>query len=202
MKVLKLLFLLVFIFILSNTLTFGNYNEPDASISISQDILNKFLLTIGEVKSSSTFNISGVKGEYSWIVKNPKIILSKDKARFQSEVSISLKFPPINYTTPAYGDVSIKYNPEDNKIYIKVEKVAFEVSFNILGKKIFVGEVDISKFYQISFTFPGPKPFETVSEVNMPDGSKRKIKIESIPNLIIDEGKIIVGSNINFTPLK
>lgn len=202
MKIFKILFITTFIFILLNTLTFGSYNELDARITISQDVLNKFLLAIGEVKSASSFNISGVKGEYTWIVKNPKITLSQNRARFQSEVSISLKFPPINYTTPAYGDVSIKYNPEDNKIYIKVEKVAFEVSFNILGKKIFVGEVDISKFYQISFTFPGPKPFEAVSEVNMPDGSKRKIKIESSPNLIIDEGKIIVGSSINFTPIK
>lgn len=202
MKIYKLLFFLLILFIFLNTLSFGTYHEPDASIAISQETLNKFLSAIGEVKSNGSFNISGVKGDYTWIVKNPKIIISKDKARFQAEVSVSLKLPPISYSTPAYGDVSIKYNPDDNKIYVKVEKVAFEISFNILGRKITVGEVDISKFYQISFTFPGPKPFEAISEVNMPDGSKKKIRIESIPILTLDDGKIIVGSTINFTPIK
>lgn len=202
MKIYKLLFFLLILFIFLNALSFGTYQEPDASIVISQETLNKFLLAIGEVKSSGSFNISGVKGDYTWIVKNPKIIISKDKARFQAEVSVSLKLPPLSYSTPAYGDVSIKYNPDDNKIYVKVEKVAFEISFNILGRKITVGEVDISKFYQISFTFPGPKPFEAISEVNMPDGGKKKIRIESIPILSLDDRRIIVGSTINFTPIK
>lgn len=202
MRALKILSFFIILFILLNVLSFGIYQEPDASIVISQETLNKFLSAIGEVKSSGSFNISGVKGNYTWIVKNPKITISKDKARFQAEVSVSLKLPPISYSTPAYGDVSIRYNSEDNKIYVKVEKVAFEISFNILGRKITVGEVDISKFYQISFTFPGPKPFEAISEVNMPDGSKKKIRIESLPILNLDDGKIIVGSTINFTPIK
>lgn len=202
MKDYKKIFFFVIFFFFLNTISLSTYREPDASIVISQETLNKFLLAIGEIKNSGSFNISGIKGDYNWIVKNPKIIISKDRARFQADILISLKLPPISYSTPAYGDVSIKYSPEDNKIYVKVEKVAFEISFNILGNKITVGEVDISKFYQISFTFPGPKPFESISEVSMPDGSKKKIKIESIPIITLDDGKIIVGSTINFNPIK
>jgi len=193
--------LLIFFFLL-NVLSFADFSEPDASIVISQNTLNKFLNVIGEVKKSDKFNISGVKGEYTWIVRNPRIILSKDKARFQADVTVSLKMPPLSYSTPAYGEVSIKYDHENNKINIKVEKVAFEVAFNILGKKIVIGEVDLSKIYQIAFTFPGPKPFESFAEVNMPDGNKKKIKIDTIPILMLDEGKIIVGTQVNYTSLE
>ncbi|MCX7721147.1 MAG: hypothetical protein N2Z64_07700 [Dictyoglomus thermophilum] len=197
----KVIFLLSFVvfFVFLNVLSYANYSEPDASIVISQSTLNKFLNVIGEVKKTDNFNISGIKGEYTWIVRNPRIILSKDKARFQADVTISLKMPPLSYSTPAYGEVSVKYDHGNNKINIKVEKVAFEVVFNILGRKIVVGEVDLSKIYQIAFTFPGPKPFESFTEVNMPDGSKKKIKIDTIPVLMLDEGKIVVGTQLNYT---
>ncbi len=192
---------LVFFFLL-NGFSYADFSEPDASIVISQNTLNKFLNVIGEVKKSDKFDISGIKGEYTWIVKNPRVILSKDRARFQADVTVSLKMPPLSYSTPAYGEVSIKYDHENNKINIKVEKVAFEVAFNILGRKIVVGEVDLSKIYQIAFTFPGPKPFESFTEVSMPDGSKKKIKIDTIPILMLDEGKIIVGTQVNYTSLE
>lgn len=199
----KLTFLLSFVvfFVFLNVLSYADYSEPDASIIISQNTLNKFLDVIGEVKKTDKFNISGVRGEYTWIVRNPRIILSKDKARFQADVTVSLKMPPLSYSTPAYGEVSVKYDHGNNKINIKVEKVAFEVAFNILGRKIVVGEVDLSKIYQIAFTFPGPKPFESFTEVNMPDGSKKKIKIDTIPVLMLDEGKIVVGTQLNYTYL-
>lgn len=199
----KLTFLLSFVvfFVFLNVLSYADYSEPDASIIISQNTLNKFLDVIGEVKKTDKFNISGIRGEYTWIVRNPRIILSKDKARFQADVTVSLKMPPLSYSTPAYGEVSIKYDHGNNKINIKVEKVAFEVAFNILGRKIVVGEVDLSKIYQIAFTFPGPKPFESFTEVNMPDGSKKKIKIDTIPVLMLDEGKIVVGTQLNYTYL-
>ena len=197
----ELIFLLSFVvfFVFLNVLSYADYSEPDASIVISQNTLNKFLDVIGEVRKTDKFNISGIKGEYTWIVRNPRIILSKDKARFQADVTISLKMPPLSYSTPAYGEVSVRYDHGNNKINIKVEKVAFEVAFNILGKKIVVGEVDLSKIYQIAFTFPGPKPFESFTEVNMPDGSKKKIKIDTIPVLMLDEGKIVVGTQLNYT---
>ncbi|MGC8931050.1 MAG: hypothetical protein ACP5K6_05875 [Dictyoglomus sp.] len=199
----RLIFILSFFISFSflNVFSFADFSEPDASIVISQNTLNKFLNVIGEVEKSDKFNISGVKGEYTWIVRNPRIILRKDKARFQADVTVSLKMPPLSYSTPAYGEVSIKYDHENNKINIKVEKVAFEVAFNILGKKIALGEVDLSKIYQIAFTFPGPKPFESFTEVSMPDGSKKKIRIDTIPVLMLDEGKIIVGTQVNYSSL-
>jgi len=203
MKVLKSILGIIFIVIFSiSSFSIAKGNEADASIVIRQDTLNKFLATIGEVKKSDTFSIVGIKGEYTWIVKNPKIILTNGRALFQADVSVSFKTLPVSYSTPAYGEVSVRYDSNENRINIKVERVAFEVAFNILGKKVVVGEVDISKIYQIAFSFPGPKPFESLVEVNMPDGSKRRIKVESIPVLAINEGEIVVGSEIRFTPIQ
>lgn len=182
-----------------SSLSFANGSEADASIVIRQETLNRFLDTIGEVKKTDSFSLVGIKGEYTWTVKNPKIILTSGRARFQAEVTVSFKTLPVTYSTPAYGEVSIKYDSNENKINIKVEKVAFEVAFTLLGKRVVVGEVDISKIYQIAFSFPGPKPFESLVEVSLPDGSRKKIKIESIPVLAIEDGRIVVGSKIEYT---
>uniref|UniRef100_A0A7C3RLF4 Uncharacterized protein n=1 Tax=Dictyoglomus thermophilum TaxID=14 RepID=A0A7C3RLF4_DICTH len=201
MKSLKIILLSIFILTLISVFSFSQ-NEADASIVISQETLNKFLSAIGEIKRTESFNVSGIKSEYTWIVKNPRIILDDNKARFEADVSVSIKFPSVSYTTPAYGEVSVKYLLNENRIYIKVEKVAFEVAFSILGKKVKVGEVDITKIYQIAFSFPGPKPFESMVSVSMPDGSIKMIKIETIPVLMIEKGKIVVGSQINYLPVK
>jgi len=202
MKILKILLLSIFILILSSVLSFSQNRDADVSIIITQETLNKFLSAIGEIKRTENFNVAGIKSEYTWIVRNPRIILDDSKARFEADVSVSIKFPSVNYTTPAYGEVSIRYFENENRIQINVEKVSFEIAFSILGKKIKVGEVDISKIYQIAFTFPGPKPFESMVSVNMPDGSIKMIKIETIPVLMIEKGKIVVGSQINYLPVK
>lgn len=199
----KILRISIFVFFLVlNIFSIARADEPDASIVISQDTLNKFLTAIGEVRKTDTFSILGLKGEYTWIVKNPRIVLKPGKAQFLADVTVSIKTPSVNYSVPAYGEVSIKYIPGENRINIKVERVAFEVAFSILGKKVVVGEVDISKIYQIAFSFPGPKPFESLVEVTLPDGSKRKIRLESVPVLTVEEGKIVVGSEINYIPVE
>ncbi|MGC8972087.1 MAG: hypothetical protein ACP5K2_07825 [bacterium] len=71
-----------------------------------------------------------------------------------------------------------------------------------MGKRVVVGEVDISKIYQIAFSFPGPRPFESIVEVSMPDGSKKRIRVESVPALAIREGEVVVGSEISFIPIQ
>ncbi|HOJ93376.1 MAG TPA: hypothetical protein PKW23_06955 [Dictyoglomaceae bacterium] len=202
MKTLRSILTILFILVLLSIPSVAQVNEPDASIVISQDALNKFLLVVGEVKKTDNFSILGIKGEYTWMVKNPRINLTSGKAQFLADVTVSIKNPSLTYSVPAHGDVSIRYDLSENKINIKVEKVAFDVAFTILGKKITVGEVDLSKIYQIAFSFPGPKPFETTTEVSLPDGSRKKIRIESIPVLTIDEGKIVVGSQINYIPVE
>ncbi|MCX7820912.1 MAG: hypothetical protein N2258_04475 [Brevinematales bacterium] len=176
--------------------------EADASIVIREHTLNKFLAAIGDIEKSEPFNVSGIKGEFHWLVQNPKLVLTPNRAKFQADVTVSLKTPKLSYSTPAYGEVSVIYDSVSNRINVKVEKVAFEVAFTIFGKRIKITEVDISRFYRIAFAFPGPKPFESSVDVTMPDDSKKKIKIEAKPVLAIEEGKIVVGSEMVYTPIK
>ncbi|MFN3659889.1 MAG: hypothetical protein ACK4TN_01470 [Brevinematales bacterium] len=176
--------------------------EADASIILHENTLNKFLAAVGPVQKIDSFSISGIKGQYSWLVQNPRLKLLPGKARFEADVTVSLVSPSLSYSTPAYGEVSIIYDSVSNRINIKVEKVAFEVAFTILGKRIRIAEVDFSKFYQIAFGFPGPKPFEAVVDVAMPDGSKKPIKIETQPVLAIEEKRIVVGSELVYTPMR
>lgn len=178
------------------------FSEADASIVIRENTLNKFLAAIGDIEKSEPFNVSGIKGEFHWLVQNPKLVLTSGKARFQADVTVSLKSPKLSYSTPAYGEVSVIYDNVSNRINVKVEKVAFDVVFTIFGKRIKITEVDISRFYRIAFAFPGPKPFESSVDVTMPDDSKKKIKIEARPVLAIEEGKIVVGSEMVYTPIK
>ncbi|URA09110.1 hypothetical protein [Thermospira aquatica] len=176
--------------------------EADASIILHQSTLNKFLQAVGPVQKTESFSIGSIRGQYRWLVQNPRLILVPGRARFEADVTVSLVSPSLRYSTPAYGEVSVVYDSVSNRINIKVEKVAFEVAFTLMGKRIRIAEIDISRFYQIAFGFPGPKPFEAVVDVAMPDGSKRPIKIETKPVLAIENERIVVGSELVYTPMR
>lgn len=198
-----LIVLISTIFIFS--LYYSNYvtaqtSTPDASIILHQNTLNKFLASIGTLRKTNSYNVAGLKGEYTWEIYNPKIILSKDRASFVGEVNIILSGINTSYKTPVNGTVSIFYNKDTNKISIKVEKASFDINIKILGKDTKIGEVDLAKYYQIKFEFPGPKPYESIVDVEMPDGKIKKIKIETIPVLKIEEEKIVVGAELTYTP--
>ncbi len=176
------------------------FPNADVSIVIGEQTLNKFLSAIGVIEKVESFNVSGISGKYKWTVENAKIKLLPNKARFEANVTVSFLGTPVQYSTPAYGEVSILYDHDANKINIKVNKVAFDVTFNLMGRNVKITEVDISKFYQIAFSFSGPKPFEAEVSAPMPDGSQKSIKIESVPVLSIQEGKIVVGVGLNYIP--
>lgn len=180
----------------------AGWAEVDAKIVLHENTLNKFLVAVGPVQKTESFSIAGIRGEYRWLVQNPRLRLLPDRARFEADVTVSLVSPSLSYSTPAYGEVSVVYDNISNRINIKVEKVAFEVAFTLMGKRIRIAEVDISKFYQIAFGFPGPKPFEAIVDVAMPDGSTRPIKIETKPVLSIQEKHILVGSELVYTPMR
>jgi|YNPMSStandDraft_1061717.scaffolds.fasta_scaffold00023_58 hypothetical protein len=203
-SIIFILILLVIVFSFINftkNIVFAQNNEADASIVLHQNTLNKFLNAIGPLKSTNTYNIMNIKGEYTWEIQNAKIILSNNKASFVGDVTITLKNLNTSYKTPVNGTVSINYNKDTNKISIKVEKASFDININILGKQTKIAEVDLAKYYQIKFDFPGPKPFEKEVEVEMPDGKIKKLLIDTIPVLKIENEKIIVGAELVYKPL-
>ncbi|MCX8058531.1 MAG: hypothetical protein N3A58_03855 [Spirochaetes bacterium] len=195
------IFLIALIIFNFSHIILGQSDTADASIILHQNTLNKFLSSIGTLRKTNTYNIMGLKGEYTWEIINPKIVLTKDKASFIGDVNIILTSINSSYKTPVNGTVSIKYNKETNKISVKVEKASFDINIKVLGKDTKIGEVDLAKYYQIKFEFPGPKPYEAQVDVEMPDGKIKKIKIDTNPILKIEDEKIVVGAELIYTPL-
>lgn len=193
----------LFVFVLLSVFSlWANDNQPDASIVIRQSALNKFLAAIGPISNKESFNVAGVRGEYQWTIRDPKIVLESNRARFEGNVSVKVPSLGISYSAPARGEVSVKYELGSNRIKVRVTRASFDVVIKVLGKRLKVAEVDLARFYTIAFDFPGPKPFETMVEVTMPDKRKKNIKITTVPVLRIEKGQIVVGSELRYEPVK
>ena len=177
----------------------GTLAQPDATVIVHQSTLNGFMNAIGPVSGKDDFNVAGAKGSYTWTVKNAKINLMPDAAKFTADASI--KVAGFKYNSKAKGDVAVKYNQEANLISVKVKKASFEVYTKIFGKKIHIADVDISKVYKPEFQFAGPQPVQDSVEVVMPDESIKIIDISmKDANMKLAEQKIVVTSNLEFVP--
>ncbi|HPC38914.1 MAG TPA: hypothetical protein PLF21_06350 [Exilispira sp.] len=195
-----LLFFLIFIFIFS-FFSFVNTTNADASIQISEGTLNKFLAAVGDLTNTEKFNILGLSGTYTWLVQNPQIKLTGGKAQFTGDVTITINPGNIVTKSNANGEVSVNYDINTNKIQIRVTKAIVEIKTKIMGNMVKIAEIDLAKYYQIAFDFPGPKPFESSVDVKMPDGKIKKIKIDFIPVLTIIDGAVVVGSELRYSPI-
>ncbi|MEJ5272826.1 MAG: hypothetical protein WH035_01745 [Spirochaetota bacterium] len=195
-----LLFFLIFIFIFS-FFSFVNTTNADASIQISEGTLNKFLAAVGDLTNTEKFNILGLSGTYTWLVQNPQIKLTGGKAQFTGDVTITINPGNIVTKSNANGEVSVNYDVNTNKIQIRVTKAIVEIKTKIMGNMVKIAEIDLAKYYQIAFDFPGPKPFESSVDVKMPDGKIKKIKIDFIPVLTIINGAVVVGSELRYSPI-
>ncbi len=182
--------------------SFQGSNPADASIQISEGTLNKFLIAVGDLSNTEKFSVLGLSGTYTWLVQNPAITLLPGKAKFTGDVTITINPGNIVTKSKADGEVSVNYNPENNKIQIRVTKAIVEIKTNILGNMVKIAEIDLAKYYQIAFDFPGPKPFEKFVDVKMPNNTIKKIQIDFIPVLTITKGFIIVGSELRYKPVK
>lgn len=195
-----LLFFLILFFIFS-FFSFVNTTNADASIQISEGTLNKFLAAVGDLTNTEKFNILGLSGTYTWLVQNPQIKLTGGKAQFTGDVTITINPGNIVTKSNANGEVSVNYDVNTNKIQIRVTKAIVEIKTKIMGNMVKIAEIDLAKYYQIAFDFPGPKPFESSVDVKMPDGKIKKIKIDFIPVLTIIDGAVVVGSELRYSPI-
>lgn len=170
---------------------------PDATVIIHENMLNAFLNAVGPVSGTNTFNLFGVKGNYTWTLSNARIELGHERARFLADANI--KAGPISYSAPAAGDVEVKYDPETNRIRIKVLQAVFEVYTKIFGKKIHIANVDAAEFYRPEFEFSGPRPVQRTVDAKMPDGKIKTLYIHQVAqDLRLEERKIIVTSSFVF----
>lgn len=172
----------------------NNASKPsDATVIINQQMLSKFLESIGDV--SGVQRSGGI--DYEWKVKNPKIIILKEKAEFKADVQ--LKTTVLNYVTPAYGDVEILYDPTPNLILVKVKNAFFELYIDLFGKRMKLGEINLSRFYKAEFKFSGPKIVQTEIDLALPNGHKKMLINATNRKLTLEPEKIIVTTDFIFS---
>jgi hypothetical protein len=170
---------------------------PDATVVIHQNTLNSFFNAIGPISGKDQYNILGMHGDYIWTLRNARIELRPNQARFIADADIHVG--PLSYGSEASGNVEVLFHPESNRISIKVLHATFEVYFKILGKKIHLTDIDAARFYKPEFEFAGPQPIQASVDVALPDGSKKTIYIKPVSqNLVIEQERIVVTSKLAF----
>ena len=170
------------------------------SVSIDQSMLNNFFNAIGEVKGKGSTKVLGKKVKYNWKVKNPRITIEPGAAIFKADVQI--KSGKIKSTPKATSKLDISYLKEKNLIKIKTKKIKVDLKLNLFGKKVKLATIDLSKYYNPTFEFPGPTLNQKSIEIDKPDGSKKTLNIGmENQNLVVENGKITVYSDVKFSDL-
>jgi hypothetical protein len=192
--------MLTSLFILTTLLSFQGGSPaqpPDATVVIHQNTLNGFFNAIGPISGKDQYNVLGMHGDYIWTLRNARIELRPNQARFIADAEIHIG--PLSYGSEASGNVEVLFHPESNRISIKVIHATFEVYIKIFGKKIHITDIDAARFYKPEFEFAGPQPIQASVDVALPDGSKKTIFIKPVSqNLIIEQERIVVTSKLVF----
>ena len=185
------------------SLSFSQDTNPASqsiSVSIDQSMLNSFFNAIGEVKGKGSTKVIGKKVKYNWKVKNPRINIEPGAAIFKADVQI--KSGKIKSTPKATSKLDISYVKEKNLIKIKTKKIKVDLKLNLFGKKVKLATIDLSKYYNPTFEFPGPTLNQKSIEIDKPDGSKKTLNIGmENQNLVVENGKITVYSDVKFSDL-
>ena len=188
---------------LTISLCFSQNTNPagqSISVSIDQSMLNNFFNAIGEVKGKGSTKVLGKKVKYNWKVKNPRITIEPGAAIFKADVQI--KSGKIKSTPIATSKLDISYVKEKNLIKIKTKKIKVDLKLNLFGKKVKLATIDLSKYYNPTFEFPGPTLNQKSIEIDKPDGSKKTLNIGmENQNLVVENGKITVYSDVKFSDL-
>ena len=192
--------MLTSLFILTTLLSFQGGSPaqpPDATVVIHQNTLNSFFNAIGPISGKDQYNVLGMHGDYIWTLRNARIELRPNQARFIADAEIHIG--PLSYGSEASGNVEVLFHPESNRISIKVIHATFEVYIKIFGKKIHITDIDAARFYKPEFEFAGPQPIQASVDVALPDGSKKTIFIKPVAqNLAIEQERIVVSSKLAF----
>jgi hypothetical protein len=169
----------------------------DATVIIYQNTLNGFFNAIGPISGKDKYNVLGMRGDYIWTLRNARIELHPNQARFIADADIHVG--PLSYGSVASGNVEVLFHPESNRISVKVLQATFEVYVKIFGKKIHITNIDAARYYKPEFEFSGPQPIQASVDVALPDGSRKTIFIKPVAeNLAIEQERIVVSSKLAF----
>ena len=194
--------LLSFLTFFTIAVCFSQEEQPagqNISVSIDESMLNNFFQAVGTVKGKGSTKILGKKVKYTWKVKNPKVTIEPGSATFNAKVQI--KSGKVKSSPKATSKLDISYIKEENLIKIKTKKIKVDLMIKLFGKKVKLATLDLSKYYSPTFEFPGPALSQKTIEIEKPDGTKKILNIGTEnQNLVVEQGKITVYSDVVFTP--
>ena len=169
------------------------------SVSINESMLNNFFQSIGDVSGQGSTKVLGKEVKYNWKVIDPKVVIEPGSAIFKANVQI--KSGKIKSTPKATSKLDISYVKEENLIKIKTKKIKVDLMLKLFGQKVKLATVDLSRYYKPTFEFPGPTLNKKNIEIEMPDGTKKVLNINTDNhNLVLEQGIITVYSDIIFSP--
>ena len=81
------------------------------------------------------------------------------------------------------------------------KKIKVDLMLKLFGSKVKLATVDLSRYYKPTFEFPGPTLNQKNIGIEMPDGTKKVLNINTDNhNLVLEQGRITVYSDIIFSP--
>tara|TARA_Y100000590_G_C15566722_1_gene956920 strand:+ start:235 stop:825 length:591 start_codon:yes stop_codon:yes gene_type:complete len=159
---------------------------PDhISMLVHEDLINEFFKNMGMI-------VGGGKN-YEWRLKNPRIIITEEKAIFKAEIQVASGI--LSSTHDVIGKVDVRYDQENNLIIIEVIKA--DVIIDIAGFDI--GKINIGKHFSKPLILEGPRGVSEHVEFELPSGKIRTIDVSvKSYSLNLIEGAIKVSTSLGF----
>jgi hypothetical protein len=174
-------------------------NPPnDLQVVINEEMLNKAFTALGPIKGKEPYQVLFVKDSFTWVLVNPQLHLHPGHAEFTTDVNVITK--GLMYSTPCTGDVSIWYDRVKNLINVKITKCVVEIYTKVMGTKYHLKDLDLADHFTDPFTFEGPTSTSSDMDMEMPDGSVRKLYMTTTDcDLSVQEKQIVVPCELSFS---
>lgn len=174
------------------------FKNTESALIIHQNTINRFFASIGPIQGSSEIHTSPFKTQVDWKVTRPTINILKDQVQFTADVYIQTQ-DGLSYTSKAIGEATLNYNPTQNIITAKIKKASFELALNLLGNKLKLTDIDITKYYKQDFNFPVPIPSNNIVTLTMPNSEVKRFEIQGKNRkLSLEPQEIIISSHWEF----
>jgi len=177
--------------------------NSDMKIALHENMINKMLKAIGDVKGTSEYSFMFFKGTYNWALHNAQINIHPNKVEFTTDAVVSVG--KLSYTNHVVGKMEVCYEPTTNLIYIEMVEAFYPLNILFFGKERHITDIDLKKYFETPFTFEGPLTTSTEMQFEMPDNTIKTLYAHpTLCYVKILEKMILVSADVEFktTPFK
>lgn len=171
--------------------------NQDLTIVINEALLNKMVVSLGEIKGSSSYSFMLIKGNYNWKLINPQFKIHPDRLDFITDVMVIVS--GYTYRMHVSGNAEVCYEPSNNLIFIEITEARFPLNIMFFGSLKHLWDVDLAQYFETPFIFEGPLTIGTEFVVPMPDNTAKTLYLHPLNcGVKIDEKQILVSAEIEF----